>query len=454
MNFQPTFFDLPDLSRPKTRFYFDEPAVTSDAGLPLLTAIEADLGIIRRMTKAIVDPRRDPTHTVDQLLCQRIFQIAAGSYDANDCDALRHDPVFCHLASKNPEEAAASQPTMTRFENSLTSKDLLNLAKAQVDVFMASYPVTPTAIVLDIDPTACLTYGQQELALFNTHVGDHCLMPFHIYEGQSGKIIATILRPGKTPTAAEIKTILKHLIRHLRSKWPETLYILRGDSHHTKPEVMQWMEANKVSYITGLSPNAVLKRLFDKAITAAKKKYQQCKQIPGWKGDKVVVFASDYYQASTWDQPRRVIARIYCGEEGIDERFIVTDFQEAGAKYLYETAYCGRGNAERFIKEHKLDMGSDRMSCTSAKANQFRLFLHNAAYALLHRLREKALAGTELATASLGQIRLKLLKIGARVKVMKSRLELHMSKQQPWKELFIHVVQLLGNKMIAPLQTQ
>ena len=431
---QPVLFQAPN--RREIRVTFDEPRLSSDAGLALLMQDPFTRGYIRDFASAISDRRSRHTHSIGEMVSQRVFQILAGYADGNDCDTLRDDPLFKLAAGRDADgPPLASQPTISRLENLPGKRDLIRLFYCQLDAFIATYATAPHAIVLDIDPTACLTHGQQELRLFNTHVGDYCLMPFHVYEGQTGKPVATILRPGKTPTAPEIIALLKRIVRHLRRVWPKVDIILRADSHHTKPAVMDWCEAHAVSFITGLGPNSKLNEQFGPFIRAAAEKYER-NRSNGRAGEVVCVHASGDYQAGTWSRPRRVVCRVYHGPLGSDTRYIVTSFREAGARYLYDTVYCGRGAAELMIKEHKLGLESDRMSCTSATANQFRLYLHNIAYLILHRFRAVMLKGTRLARASFTRIRLELLKSAARITIRKTYVQLHLGVEHPLRDLW------------------
>lgn len=433
-NLQPLLFQAPN--RRELRVTFDEPRITSDAGLILLMQAPQTRDYITKFAAAIADPRSRATHRFDEMIAQRVFQILAGYEDGNDCNDLRDEPIFKLAAGRDAAAAPlASQPTISRFENQPGKRDLIRLFYCQLDAFIDSYRKSPDAIVLDIDPTACLTYGQQELQLYNTHIGDHCLMPFHVYEGQTGKPIATILRPGKTPTAAEILALLKRIVKRLRARWPGVEIILRADSHHTKPAVMDWCEANAVSHITGLGPNSKLAGIFAGAVQEAAAKYERSRS-QGQPDQTACVYASGDYQAGSWSRSRRVVCRVYHGPLGSDLRCIVTSFRESSARYLYETVYCGRGAAELMIKEHKLGIKSDRMSCTSACANQFRLFLHNIAYHILHRFRALALRGTALAKATFTRIRLVLLKSAARVTIRKTYVQLHLGENHPLKELW------------------
>jgi hypothetical protein len=420
---------------------FDEPRVSSDGGVLYMREVDQQIGLMDRLVEAIDDPRRQThiDHTLPELLRQRTYQISCGYEDADDCDHLRADPALKTAVGRDPQDDPdlGSQPTMTRLENAVTRRDLLRLGYAFIDHFIASYETRPELIVLDMDPTADHAHGHQQLTFFNAYEDEYCFMPFHVYEGLSGKYITSVLRAGKTPTAAEILSVLKRIVRRIRRTWPEVRIVFRADSHHTKPAVMTWMEANNVEFVTGLSRNSKLNELFTLAIKEAEKKFQRA-------GHPVRTFASAHYAAKTWEKPQRVICRVQVSEKGADVRYIVTSFQEAGAKYLYEVVYCARGKMELMIKDHKVALKSDRTSCHRKEANQFRLFIHSAAYVLMHAFRSSLLRGSEFATAQFDTIRLRLLKIGTRIEVGKTFIRFHFPASYPLQPVLCRASALLG----------
>jgi hypothetical protein len=362
------------------------------------------------------------------------MQICAGYEDADDCDYLRHDPLIQTVAGCDPlgDDGLASQPSMSRLENAVDRRALLHMGYAFVDQYMDSFAAEPEMVVLDMDPTSVITYGDQQLRLFNAFEDEYCLMPFHVYDGLNGKFITAVIRPGKTPTAGEILAVLKRLVRRLRGRWRQTRIILRADSHHTKPGVMDWLETNGVGFITGLGPNSRLDAQFKTLIEDARKRHDRTWQ-------EVRLYGSASYAAGSWSRARKVVCRVLVTAQGVDTRYVVTSFETAGAKYLYETVYCGRSKAELMIKNHKTDLRSDRCSCHTATANQFRLFLHSAAYVILHELRARYLQGTELATARFSTIRQRLIKIGTRVEVLKTAIRFFLPASFPLKGVFAHV---------------
>lgn len=416
--------------------------LTSDAGVLLIKELEQQIGLIARMAEAIPDYRdqRYIDHTYVELLRQRVAQITCGYEDANDCDSLRTDPSFKIFADRNPESGAplGSQPTISRFENAISRTTLYRLAQVFVDCFIQSYEKEPKVIVLDFDDTDDPTHGNQQLTLFNGYFKEWCYMPLHVYEGLSGKLITTILKPGKRLPGTQILAILKRLVKRLREVWPNTLIIFRGDSHFCSPEIMDWIECqDKLHFVTGLTGYKPLKKQVALIVTRAKKLYER-------KGDKVTLFHSFRYKAASWSGYRRVVAKVEISAEGTNIRFIVTDFEDAKATALYQQIYCARGAAELYIKEHKLYLKSDRTSCHRFEANQFRLFLHSAAYVLFHALKTNILRNTQWAKATIETIRLRFLKIGACIKELKTKIKVELPSSYPLKQQLINSFQIFA----------
>jgi len=428
------------IGRTRVQAVFDEPELSSDGGALILREAAEANGIIDAMASVIRDDRNQAyvRHTLKELLTQRSVQICHGYEDANDCDTLRHDAALKVAAGRTPGDAPlASQPTMTRLENSVGLRDLIGLFHVFVESFLDSYEARPPCMIIDMDPTANRVYGDQQLALFNGHYDEYCLMPFHVYEGLTGRLIATVVRPGKTPSKEEILAVLKRIVRRIQARFPDTFLIFRADSHHTKPAVLDWLEANGVHYVLGMATNAVLRRevhpILERVAALQREEWTPFRR-----------FHSFSYAAGSWSRQRRIVARVEATALGTDARFIVTDLQDAGAKVLYDTLYCGRGNAELMIKEHKCFLKSSRTSCTSAEANQFRLFLHSAAYVIMHGFRETVLRGTDLATATFETIRLRLLKVAARVETRRGVVRFHFPASSPAAPVFLRTARIAG----------
>jgi hypothetical protein len=415
---------------------FDGGNVSSDAGLLLLKEAENTIGVIKALASCIEDNRdqRYVDHSHHTMLTQRVFQVCAGYEDANDCDALRTDPILKLCTGNLPESNSplASQPTMTRFENTPSRAELYKIAYAMVDLFQHSYDEEPSCIVIDFDDTEDIVHGHQQLSLFNGYASEYCFMPLHIYEGLSGKHICTLLKPGKRLSGAGTLAILKRLITHLRKRWTETQIVFRGDSHFAAPEIMQWIdEQQHLFFVTGLTTNAVLLKQAEITVQSAQKLFAERKE-------KVTLFHSFYYQAGTWHKAQRVIVKVEVSPEHKDPniRFIVTNAVKAKASVLYSQVYCARGNAELYIKDHKTYLKSDRTSCHRFAANQFRVFLHSAAYVLIHYLQHTVLRTTEFERATMQTIQLKLFKIGARVKELQTRIRIELPSAFPAQEIF------------------
>jgi hypothetical protein len=355
---------------------FDGGRLSSDAGVLLLAEIERQLELADRLARCLTDPRSPERvhHTLTEMIRFRMLLIAAGYPDANDCDALRLDPAFKMAVGRLPESGGdlCSQPTMCRLENLPSTTALKRMMAAMVELFCDSFEQVPRRIVLDIDDTCDPAHGHQQLALFHAYYDERCFLPIHIYEATSGKPVAVILRPGKTPDGTEVVLVLRHVIGAIRRRWPKVDILVRGDSHYGRPEAMAWCERHRVAYVFGLAGNKVLlARVTALAETAA------LERVEG-EAAKVRRYDEFRYAAKSWNVERRVIARVEASDQGSDSRFVVTNLRGA-PRWLHEDVCCARGQAENLIKAHKRHLASDRTSCSKATANQFRLVLHTAA---------------------------------------------------------------------------
>ena len=408
---------------------FNGGEISSDAGLLFLRETESQIGIINKVADVIHD-KRHPSyvkHQIVQLLSQRVFQIAAGYEDANDSDSLKHDPILKIACEK--DDPLASQPTMCRFENAPTRTTLYRIGEALVDVFLDSYHKPPQSIVLDIDDTDDPTHGSQQLTLFNAYHDCYCYMPLHIYEGKSGKLITTILRPGKRPSGKEIVVILKRIVMKIRGAWPEVGILLRGDAHYSSPAVYDFCDEHQIKYVFGFKSYHPLLQKADNLMTQARELHEHS-------DTPVKIYGEFFYQAASWPMAKRVICKAEYSDKGANTRFIITNLKHGKYRFIYETVYCGRGAMELMIKEHKNHLLSDRTSCSTFPANQFRLFIHSIAYILMHAFRQKHLNNTEFVKAQFNTIRLKLFKIGARVRTMSTRIKIHLPTAYPLKQDF------------------
>lgn len=420
---------------------FDGSILTSDSGVLLLREVEAKAGILSRISEAITDRRHKSyvSHSVSELVRQRVFQIACGYEDANDCDALKSDPGLKAACGRLPltGQDLSSQPTMSRFENQMSKKDLYRIARAFVDAFIASYHRPPSSIILDIDDTQDTVYGTQQLALFNGYLGDYCYQPLHIYEGQTGKLITTILRPGVRPTGQQIVAILKRLVAHLRAAWPRVAIILRGDAHFSTPQVQDFCADSDLYFVLGQSANARLLDLSAPLMDQAQSLYEQT-------GKPVRLFTQFDYQAKTWAVKRRILCKAERNEKGQNTRFVVTNLESSRASFIYQQVYCARGQMENFIKNHKTFLHSDRTSCHTFTANVFRLFLHSAAYVLLHTLAHIGLKGTTWVNAQVNTLQNRFLKVAGRVCELKTKITFHLPASFPLQHLYHKIISNLA----------
>jgi hypothetical protein len=427
-------FAFPAIGRKKLTAAFDGGRLTSDGGVMLLAAAERRMGIAQTLAPLIADPR-DPrlvTHSVADILRARMLAIACGYEDADDLDHLRTDPGFKLACGRLPDTGAelCSQPTMSRWENAPTLREVIRMSHAMVDIYCASYARPPAAITLDIDDTVDVVHGHQQLSLFNGHYDERCFLPIHVYDTATSRPVAVLLRTGKTPSGIEIRGHVRRLVRRIRRHWPNTRVTIRGDSHYGRPEVMAWCEANRVDYILGLSGNAVLDRLVEPAADDVRVRRAEAE------APVVRRYTETAYGAKSWGRARRVAARIEATTNGLDIRYVVTNLTRGSAEWLYDTLYCARGQAENLIKLHKTQLASDRTSCRSPLANQVRLVLHTAAYWLMLTVRDAIPKPQALATAEFATLRMRLIKIAARITETATRVRIAFAAACPEAELF------------------
>jgi Transposase DDE domain group 1 len=427
-------FCFPAVGRKKVTAAFDGGRITSDGGVMLLAAAERRLQLADRLAAAIHDPRdaRRVRHAIADIVRARIFAIACGYEDANDLDRLRSDPAFKLACGRLPDSGIdlCSQPTCSRLENLPDLKTVIRLGDVLVDLWLSSYAAPPATVTLDIDDTLDVVHGHQQLSLFNAHYDERCFLPIHVYDAATGRPVAMILRPGKTPTGKEIRGHLRRLVRRIRVRWPTTRILVRGDGHYGRAQVMAWCEDNGIDYVFGLPGNPVLQRLLDAAADDIRTR-RALEHRPVLRG-----YAETRYKAKSWKAERRVGARIEATALGLDVRFVVTNLDSGSAEHLYDVIYCARGQAENLIKMHKSQLASDRTSCRSPIANQVRLVLHTAAYWLMLTLRDAVPPTHRLAKAEFATLRLRLLKLGARVVETVSRIRLAFAAACPEASLF------------------
>ena len=441
----PLPFDLPAVRRKKLTVDFNGGNQSSDAGLLLLREAERRLGVCRRLAAAMPD-RRDPDrvqHAMFEMVAARAMAIACGYKDAIDHDRLRHDPLLKIAVGRHPETGAplASQSTISRLENAPSRTEAARLSAALLDQFGET--VKPGRMeILDIDDTFCAAHGGQQLAFWNAHHDERGFASMHIYHVASCTPVAAILRPARTPKGTEVCTVVRHVTKRLRKHWANTRIVWRGDSHYGRFEAMEWAENDGADYIFGLQGNAVLDVKVAKIADNLRFHHARSRR------EKMRTYTSFRYQASSWKQPRKVVAQLECSlqpDEGgttsagmrqeVDIRYVVTSLK-GPAQYLYEDVYCQRGQMENLIKLHKAQLSSDRMSCHNATANQVRLALHTAAYWLTLAVRDAIPQTDPLAKAEFATIRERLFKMSARIIEHAARIRIQLPTSCPEGALF------------------
>jgi hypothetical protein len=298
------------------------------------------------------------------------------------------------------------------------------MGRAMVEVYCNSFCQVPRRIVLDIDDTFDAVHGGQQLRLFNAYYDEYGFQPIVVFDGE-GRIVAALLRPAKRPSGHEVRAFLRRLVRAIRSHWPQVRILLRGDSHYCSPEVLDFCRAEGLDFLLGVAPTSTLRR----HIEALEQRTAARFAVPG--NDKLRRYKEFYDGAASWSRVERIIARVEVSTEGPDTRFIVTNLSGRSARALYERGYCKRGMAENHIKSWKSHLAADRTSCHRAAANQFRLFLHTAAYWLLWSLRRLMPKRSSWRTAQFDTLRLRLITLAARVVELKTRIMLHLPTASP-----------------------
>jgi hypothetical protein len=411
---------------------FDGGLLSSDGGVVILREAEQRLRVAERMAACIKDPRAPDqiTHTLADIMRFRMLMIAAGYEDGNDADTLRGDPMFKMALDLAPSDRElCSQPTISRLENLPDVRELLGMGRTMVDLYCESFRQVPKRIVLDIDDTFDAVHGGQQLRLFNAHHDEYGFQPIVVFDGE-GRFITAVLRPAKRPGGKEIKAFLRRLLRSIRTNWPRTEIMLRADSHYCCPEVLDFCRANGLDYILGVAPTTTLRKHVPALEASTKARYEAAP-----KQGKARRYKEFYDGAASWSRVERIIARVEAGAEGIDTRFVVTNLEKRNARVLYEDCYCRRGQAENHIKSWKTHLAADRTSCTRATANQLRLFLHAGAYWIMWGLRVSMPKKSMWRVAQFDTLRLRLIKIAARVVEMKTMIRVHLPTSCPGQQI-------------------
>jgi hypothetical protein len=410
---------------------FEGGEITSDAGLLLIRQADNSLGLTEGLAGCVEDRRdsRYADHSMVELLRQRIYQVVAGYEDCNDANLLRRDPALKAACDRLlSDKDLASQPTLSRLENSVTTRDLYRMAEGFVQLYIRrNKKRNPKRIILDLDGTDDPTYGDQQLTFFHGYYDQYMYHPLVIYDADTGELVTAVLRAGNRHASYGAVAVLKRIVPRLRASFPKTEIIIRGDAGFAIPALYKYCEQEGLKYVIGLIRNDVLERMIEEPLAMAKEKYQES-------GQKQRLFTEGKYQAQSWDIERRVIMKAEWLPQGPNSRFVVTNLS-MGTQQVYEFYTERGGTCEVRIDEFKNGLKADRLSCHRFLANQFRLFLHMAAYWLVLRLRE-VLEKTELATMQIQQLRLRLLKIGGQVIQSARRVWFRLASGCPWQDIF------------------
>lgn len=419
---------------------FDGGQITSDAGLLLVKKMDERLGFMDNINKLIEDPR-DPkkiTHTQQQLLSQRIYQIIAGYEDCDDADLLKNDPIFKIVADKKDiDESLGSQPTLSRLENRITRGQITKLKRRLVEQYIRG--VTPKKnqpFILDCDSTEDPTHGDQQLSLFSGLFDKECYHPLLVFDYHSQTILGAHLRPGNHHPARNARRVLLPIITRLKQKWHKKQIIIRGDSSFGNKKMADFCLYRDCDYIFAIGN---MKNRFDKYTAAliekANQRYEKTKK-------DVVMYSSFWHSSRKWKEPVKIRVQIKVNSQSIERRFLLTSLSGA-SKELFEL-YDQRGQCENYIKELKLGFKADRLSCHDFKANFFRLLLHCFAYQLIILFKGLLSRLTNLGQAQIDTLRLTLFKIGAVVYEKARWIWIRFSSSWPFRHTFLILAKKLG----------
>ena len=393
------------LNHKKVEASFSGGAIGTDGGLLLLREVDKKLKLTKRIRSAFID-KRHPSyidHTIEGMLKQRIYALAAGYEDVNDHDYLRKDRCFQTAVGREVDLASGS--TLSRFENAADRRTLVAMSHELVELFISRHKILPKKLTLDFDPTDHQIYGHQEERHYHGYYQEYCYLPLHVFCGEH--LLVSLLRPSNRDGSRYAGSILRLLVKRFQEVWPSVKILFRGDCAFARKSILHWCERNKVDYVVGISGNARLQRLANSLVESAKKQYEET-------GNPQRLFDELSYGAESWSRERRIIIKAEHHSQGTNLRFLVTNRTET-PQMIYDQRYCPRGNMENGIKQLKLDLYSDRNSCHAFLANQFRVLLSSLAYILLTELRLGNLQKTSLAKAYCQSIRLKLFKIGVMI---------------------------------------
>jgi hypothetical protein len=413
---------------------FTAPDLSSNGGLLLASKAEKAVGIVSAISNCIKDWRKSNLvdFTIEEMVRQRVYQITAGYEDADDCDLLRNDTILKMSCGRHSDDAdLCSQPTMSRLENHISTRELYKMGVAFVKNFVRSYEKEPRKIILDLDDSNANTYGNQQLTLFNQYYGEYCYMPLFIFEGYSGRMILPLLRPGRTDKRTNVAKLLKRLIIMLRKYWKNTIITLRGDAMFCSHEFFEWAKTQKgIHYCVGISGNKVL--LAHPAVISTLAKAQHV-----YESSKrpVKYFTRLHYKAANWTDWQWVFVKVEYNFIGSNIRFIVSDNGTLDPEETYNRCYCKRGDCELYIKELKDGLRADRMSCSKFYANQFRLFLYAAAYVILWHIRKVMFAGTEAESWTIITLRCRILLSAVKITTKKTMVRVEFARNHPHKDL-------------------
>lgn len=452
----PQQLEFQGMTRRKVVASFDGGTLSSDGGVLLLAEVDRKRGLLEQFAACFSDHRNPALveHSVAELVRQRVFALALAYEDLNDHDELRTDPLLAAVVGKADPTGSdrrqrqdrgkplAGKSTLNRLEWGAVKQDRYRritvdddaVGRFFVEAFLSAHEQAPAEIILDLDATDDPLHGEQEGRFFHGYYGGYCYLPLYIFCGSY--LLCARLRRSNIDASEGSVAEVDRIVAQIRERWPEVRIILRGDSGFAREELMAWCEQQGVDFVFGLARNARLQRALGAELAQARALHEES-------GKAARVFKDFVYRTrKSWSRERRIVGKAEHLAMGANPRYLVTslDSQHWTAQTLYENLYCARGDMENRIKEQQLCLFADRTSTHFLASNQVRLWLSSVAYTLFNELRRLGLQGTELARARCDTIRIKLLKIGAQIRVTVRRVCVHLASSYPYATLFAQIV--------------
>lgn len=427
-------YQMSKIKNKKLEINFNGGDISSDGGILLLREADKNLGLTKELAKLFPDKRNPEliTHSVQTMLCQRLYGLALGYEDLNDHNELRK--CLAMQTAIETDKIMASSPTLCRLENNADRGFIVEAHKIIVDKFIESYKTPPKEIILDFDPTDDQIHGNQEGKAYHGYYQHDCFLPLYVF--CNNELLVGYLRRSNQDQAKHVWAILAILVRRIRQSWPNVEIIFRADGGLCRHRILDWCDKHDVKYILGMAKNNILNQMLEPLMKEAEAAYKETEE-------KQRLFTAFEYRANSWNRSRKIVGKAEVTRLGRNPRYIVTNLVGT-AQHLYDDIYCQRGEMENRIKEQQLELFADRTSAHKWWGNQMRLLLSSLAYILVQYIRKNYLRGTELAKAQVNTIRLKIFKIGAIIIRNTRRIRFMLSSAYPYKHIWQNIIKRMA----------